>query len=127
MILKKGDEMSTIISILMVLFFLLASSIKMLGWQKKVFEIQLVFFKSYGLNRMVMFLVGLVEFTGAILLILALCGVSSEHTQLMGGAILGATSIGALYFHLRFDTWKDGIPAMVTLLCSSFLVLDFWY
>ncbi|WP_192891017.1 DoxX family protein [Vibrio bathopelagicus] len=127
MILKKGDEMSTIISILMVLFFLLASSIKMLGWQKKVFEIQLGFFKSYGLNRMVMFLVGLVEFTGAVLLILALCGVSSEHTQLMGGAILGATSIGALYFHLRFDTWKDGIPAMVTLLCSSFLVLDFWY
>lgn len=127
MIIKKGDEMSTVISILMVLFFLLASSIKTLGWQKKVFEIQLGFFKSYGLNRMIMFLVGLVEFTGATLLILALCGVSSEHTQLMGGAILGATSIGALYFHLRFDTWKDGIPAMVTLLCSSFLVLDFWY
>ncbi len=99
----------------------------MLGWQKKLFEIQLGFFKSYGLNRMVMFLVGLVEFTGAVLLILALCGVSSEHTQLMGGAILGATSIGALYVHLRFDTWKDGIPATVTLLCSSFLVLDFWY
>lgn len=106
---------------------LLASSIKILRWQKKVFEIQLGFFKSYGLNRMVMFFVGLVEFTGAVLLLLALCGVSSEHTQLMGGAILGATSIGALYFHLRFDTWKDGIPAMVTLLCSSFLVLDFWY
>ncbi|MFA0011807.1 DoxX family protein [Vibrio lentus] len=127
MIIKKGDEMSTVISILMVLFFLLASSIKTLGWQKKVFEIQLGFFKSYGLNRMMMFLVGLVEFTGAVLLILALCGVSSEQTQLMGGAILGATSIGALYFHFRFDTWKDGIPAMVTLLCSSFLVLDFWY
>ncbi|WP_286300298.1 DoxX family protein [Vibrio apostichopi] len=125
MIIKKGDEMSTVISILMVLFFLLASSIKTLGWQKKVFEIQLGFFKSYGLNRMLMFLVGLVEFTGAVLLILALCGVSSEQTQLMGGAILGATSIGALYFHFRFDTWKDGIPAMVTLLCSSLLVLDF--
>ncbi|MEZ8019611.1 DoxX family protein [Vibrio splendidus] len=127
MILIEVDEMSTVISILMVMFFVLASSIKTLGWQKKVFEIQLGFFKSYGLNRMVMLLVGLVEFTGAALLILALYGVSSEHTQLMGGAILGATSIGALYFHLRFDTWKDGIPAMVTLLCSSFLVLDFWY
>ncbi|MEZ8286302.1 DoxX family protein [Vibrio splendidus] len=127
MILIEVDKMSTVISILMVMFFVLASSIKTLGWQKKVFEIQLGFFKSYGLNRTVMLLVGLVEFTGAALLILALCGVSSEHTQLMGGAILGATSIGALYFHLRFDTWKDGIPAMVTLLCSSFLVLDFWY
>ncbi|OBT31061.1 DoxX family protein [Vibrio splendidus] len=126
MILIEVGGMSTVISILMVMFFVLASSIKTLGWQKKVFEIQLGFFKSYGLNRMVMFLVGLVELTGAALLILTLSGVSSEQTQLMGGAILGATSIGALYFHLRFDTWKDGIPAMVTLLCSSFLVLDFW-
>lgn len=127
MILIEVDGMSTVISILMVMFFVLASSIKTLGWQKKVFEIQLGFFKSYGLNRKIMFLVGLVELTGAALLILALCDISPAQTQLMGGAILGATSIGALYFHLRFDTWKDGIPAMVTLLCSSFLVLDFWY
>ncbi|MCF7505564.1 DoxX family protein [Vibrio sp. L3-7] len=119
--------MISVVSVLLVAFFLLASSIKIVAWQRKVFEIQLGFFKSYGLNRMVMFLVGLVEFTGAVLLILALSGVSSEQTQLVGGAILGATSIGALYFHLRFDTWKDGIPAMFTLLCSSLLVLDFWY
>ncbi|MEZ8807048.1 DoxX family protein [Vibrio atlanticus] len=127
MILKKGGNMSTVVSVLLVVFFLLASSIKTIAWQKKVFEIQLGFFKSYGLNRMIMCLVGLVELTGAALLILALCDISPEQTQLMGGAILGATSIGALYFHLRFDTWKDGIPAMITLLCSSFLVLDFWY
>lgn len=126
MILKKGDNMSTVVSVLLVVFFLLASSIKTIAWQKKVFEIQLGFFKSYGLNRMIMFFVGLVELTGAALLILALCDISPEQTQLMGGAILGATSIGAFYFHLRFDTWKDGIPAMITLLCSSFLVLDFW-
>lgn len=119
--------MGTTISILMVVFFVLASSIKTLGWQKQVFEIQLGFFKSYGLNRMIMFLVGLVELTGAVLLILALSDISPEQTQLLGGAILGATSIGALYFHLRFDTWKYGIPAIVTLLCSSFLVVDFWY
>lgn len=119
--------MSTVVSVLLVVFFLLASSIKTIAWQKKVFEIQLGFFKSYGLNRKIMFLVGLIELTGAALLILARCDISPEQTQLMGGAILGATSIGALYFHLRFDTWKDGIPAMVTLLCSSFLVLDFWY
>ena len=127
MILKKGGNMSTVVSVLLVVFFLLASSIKTIAWQKKVFEIQLGFFKSYGLNRKIMFLVGLVELTGAALLILALCDISPEQTQLMGGAILGATSIGALYFHLRFDTWKDGIPAMITLLCSGFLVLDFWY
>lgn len=119
--------MISVVSVLLVAFFLLASSIKILAWQRKVFEIQLGFFRSYGLNRKIMFLVGLVELTGAALLILALCDISPEHIQLMGGAILGATSIGALYFHLRFDTWKDGIPAMVTLLCSSFLVLDFWY
>ncbi|MFV8461805.1 DoxX family protein [Vibrio campbellii] len=127
MILNRGSEMSTTISILMVVFFVSASSIKTLGWQKKVFEIQLGFFKSYGLNRVIMFLVGLVELTGAALLILALCNISPEQTQLMGGVILGATSLGALYFHLRFDTWKDGIPAIVTLLCSSLLVLVLWY
>ena len=127
MILKKGGNMSTVVSVLLVVFFLLASSIKTIAWQKKVFEIQLGFFKSYGLNRKIMFLVGLVELTGAALLILVLCDISPEQTQLMGGAILWATSIGALYFHLRFDTWKDGIPAMITLLCSGFLVLDFWY
>ncbi|PML52735.1 DoxX family protein [Vibrio lentus] len=127
MILKKGGNMSTVVSVLLVVFFLLASSIKTIAWQKKVFEIQLGYFKSYGLNRKIMFLVGLIELTGAALLILARCDISPEQTQLMGGAILGATSIGALYFHLRFDTWKDGIPAMVTLLFSSFLVLDFWY
>ncbi|MFM2642835.1 DoxX family protein [Vibrio chagasii] len=119
--------MNTVISIILVVFFVMASSIKTLGWQRKVFEIQLGFFKSYGLNRVIMFLVGLVELTGAALLILALCDISPEQTQLMGGAILAATSIGALYFHFRFDTWKDGIPAIVTLLCSSFLVLGFWY
>ena len=127
MILKKGGNMSTVVSVLLVVFFVLASSIKTIAWQKKVFEIQLGFFKSYGLNIKIMFLVGLVELTGAALLILALCDISPAQTQLMGGAILGVTSIGALYFHLRFDTWKDGIPAMITLLCSGFLVLDFWY
>ena len=123
MILKKGGNMSAVVSVLLVVFFVLASSIKTIAWQKKVFEIQLGFFKSYGLNRKIMFFVGLVELTGAALLILALCDISPAQTQLMGGAILGATSIGALYFHLRFDTWKDGIPAMVTLLGSGFLVI----
>lgn len=123
MILRKGGNMSTVVSVLLVVFFLLASSIKTLAWQKKVFEMQLGFFKSYGLNRIVMFLVGMAEFTGAVLLLCALVGLSPEHTQMMGALILGSTSIGAIYFHLRFDTWKDGIPAMVTLLGSGFLVI----
>ena len=108
--------MSTVVSVLLVVFFLLASSIKTIAWQQKVFEIQLGFFKSYGLNRVIMFLVGMVEATGAVLLLCALIGFSPEHTQMMGGLILASTSLGAIYFHLRFDTWKDGIPAMVTLL-----------
>ncbi|WP_050634259.1 DoxX family protein [Vibrio coralliirubri] len=123
MILKKGGNMISLVSVLLVVFFLLASSIKTFAWQRKVFEIQLGFFKSYGLNRVVMFLVGMVEFTGAVLLLCALVGLAPEHTQMMGGLILASTSLGAIYFHLRFDTWKDGIPAMVTLLGSGFLVI----
>jgi hypothetical protein len=33
-------------------------------------------------------------------------------------ALLG-TSVGAICCHLYFDTWKDGIPAMVTLTLSG--------
>ncbi|WP_248630890.1 hypothetical protein [Endozoicomonas elysicola] len=51
---------------------------------------------KYGLNRQIMFLVGLLELFGAII-----C-------------------------HLLFDTWKDGIPAMVTLLLSDYVVSIDW-
>ena len=90
-------------------FFLFASSIKLIGWQQKIFEIQLEMFKSYGLNRQIMFLVGCAELFGAI----AIWFQDSWIGPLGALALLG-TSVGAIFCHLIFDTWKQAIPAMVT-------------
>ncbi|WP_424939051.1 DoxX family protein [Aliiroseovarius sp. S253] len=98
-------------------FFLFASSIKIFGWQKKIFEIQLGMFQSYGLNRQIMALVGCVELFGAI----AIWFQSSLLGPLGALALLG-TSLGAIACHLIFDSWKDGVPAMITATLSAFIL-----
>jgi hypothetical protein len=98
-------------------FFLFASSIKILGWQKKIFEIQLGMFQSYGLNRQIMALVGCVELFGAI----AIWFQTSWLGPLGALALLG-TSLGAIACHLIFDSWKDGVPAMITATLSAFVL-----
>ncbi|MGF1714913.1 DoxX family protein [Photobacterium chitinilyticum] len=107
----------TVVIALLSAFFLFASSIKLFGWQKMIFDKQLVFFHSYGLNRQVMVVVGLAELFGG----LAIWFQSSLFGTLGALALLG-TSLGAIICHLRFDTWKDGIPAMITLSLSSMIV-----
>lgn len=83
---------------------------------EKIFEIKLELFIKYGLNRQIMMLVGFVELFGAIALwIDGLIGVT-------GMSAIAGTSVGAIFFHLRFDTWKDGVPAMLTLFLSSILL-----
>lgn len=107
----------TVLMGLLTAFFLLAGSVKVTGWQKQIFEIQLKFFLSYGLNRQVMMLVGFVELFGAIAM-----WSSQPLISLAGALSIAGTSIGALFFHFRFDTWKDGIAAMVTLLFSLIII-----
>jgi hypothetical protein len=108
--------MITVISSILSVFFIFASSIKIFAWQKKIFDIQLSFFIKYGLNRQIMLLVGCVELTGAVLIWL------EGYAVLLGIMALAGTSAGAIFCHLKFDTWKDGIPAMVTLTLSSLLM-----
>ncbi len=90
-------------------FFLFASSIKIFGWQKKIFEIQLGMFESYGLNRQIMFLVGCGELFGAIAI-----WFQSSWIGPLGALALLSTSVGAIFCHLVYDTWKQGIPATIT-------------
>lgn len=108
--------MLTVVIGLLSAFFLFASSIKLFGWQKMIFEKQLEFFYSYGLNRQIMALVGTVEMFGAITI-----WFQGSWLGLLGALALCGTSAGAIFFHLRFDTWKDGIPAMVTLTLSAYV------
>lgn len=110
-----------VITILLVLFFLFASSIKLIGWQKLIFETQLTFFKKYGLNRTHMFLVGLIELSASILLIISIF-LNHGVIQAFGALGIAFTSLGAIYFHLRFDSLKDAIAALVTLLLSVILL-----
>ena len=104
-----------VLSGLLTAFFIFASSIKILGWQKMIFETQLAFFRKYGLNRTAMMVVGFVELFGAVTLwapgLLGMAGILS----------LLATSAGAICFHLYFDRWKDGVPAMLTLGISALI------
>ncbi|WP_237157039.1 DoxX family protein [Photobacterium rosenbergii] len=115
----------TIITSLLAAFFLFASSIKILGWQKMIFTTQLAFFVKYGLNRHWMFAVGVLEFVSAIMIITPmLVGASTATTTaLIGAALLTTVSMGAIACHLWFDTWRDGVPAMVTFGLSVALVL----
>ena len=116
---------SSTISVLLMVFFMFASSIKLLGWQKFIFETQLSFFKKYGLNRAAMFAVGIIEFIAALLLLAALCW-GDLQWQSIGAALIAVTSVGALGFHYRFDKCSDAVPAAVTLLLAlSLLTLNF--
>ncbi|WP_299788616.1 DoxX family protein [uncultured Shewanella sp.] len=111
------DILVTVIIGVLSAFFIFAGSIKLLGWQTFIFEKQLEFFHSYGLNRQVMALVGTVELIGATSI-----WFQSSVIGLLGAVLLSATSLGAIFFHLRFDTWKDGTPAMVTLILSGLVI-----
>lgn len=95
-------------------FFLFASSIKILGWQKFVFETQLAMFVKYGLNRQIMALVGVVELFGALAI-----WFQGGLLGFMGAAALLGTSLGAIGCHLIWDTWKDAVPAMITATLSA--------
>ncbi|WP_076408508.1 DoxX family protein [Shewanella sp. UCD-KL12] len=107
----------SIIQGLLISFFLFASSIKILGWIKVVYEPQLAFFHKYGLNRASMVAVGVIEATGAIGM---LVGMITEELLLsaLSAGLITLTSVGAMYFHFKFDTWKEAIPSMLTLLLS---------
>jgi hypothetical protein len=113
----------TVITILLAILFTFASSIKIFGWQKFIFETQLTFFKKYGLNRIHMFLIGFIELISALLLATS---IMFSYELLNGAGALGIafTSVGAIYFHLRFDTFKDAITAIVTLSLSMILIIS---
>ena len=106
-----------IIIVLLSLFFLFASSIKILGWQKAIFELQLAMFIKYGLNRQIMALTGFIELFGALAIWL-----QGSWLGAFGALALLGTSTGAVFCHLYFDTWKEGVPAMITGTLSAFIV-----
>ncbi|WP_047049540.1 DoxX family protein [Vibrio mexicanus] len=118
------SHLTPILTVILILFFTFASSIKLLGWQKYIFDTQLAFFEKYGLNRRMMGLVGVIELSASLLLILALSGSNFNLAKEMGASLILVTSIGAIFFHLRFDTWRDAVPAIVTGIMSGLVLIQ---
>jgi hypothetical protein len=109
---RNGIFQMTLITLFVALlsaFFLFASSIKILGWQKLIFETQVAMFLKYGLNRQIMALTGFAELFGAIAI-----WFQGSWIGTLGALALVGTSFGAIGCHLIWDTWKDGVPAMIT-------------
>ncbi|WP_375753608.1 DoxX family protein [Vibrio sp. HN007] len=98
-------------------FFLFASSIKILGWQKMIFETQMNYMHSYGFNRQILFVIGLMECFGAIAI-----WFYGTLVGLLGVLALLGPSLGAIFFHLRYDTPKEGAAAMVTATLSALVL-----
>lgn len=113
----------TIITLLLAAFFLFASSIKLIGWQKFIFKTQLGFFKKYGLNRQMMFAIGVIEFAAAAALFNSFL-LARDDLNVIGATGIAFTSVGAMFFHFRFDTWRDAIPSMVTMSLSAVLLFE---
>jgi hypothetical protein len=107
-----------VVALFLAAFFIFASSIKIFGWQKMIFETQMAMMENYGLTRHQFRLIGCVEMLGAVALFF-----TGGIIGVFGAALLMGVSLGALSFHFRFDTWQQGIPAMVTLTVASLLVL----
>ena len=111
-----GPVIWTIVGLLFV-FFALTSTIKMFAWQRKVFETQMEFMRLYGISRRLFFMIGVIEFLGA-----ASIWFQQSWVGLTGACLLCGTSLGAISFHLRFDSWKNGIPAAVTASLAGVLI-----
>ncbi|MEH6451025.1 MAG: DoxX family protein [Oleispira sp.] len=112
--------MSIVLSIiigLLSVFFIFAGSVKVFAWQSMIFEVQMAFMKKYGLNRQILFLIGVVELLAAVSI-----WFQTSLWGVLGALAIFFTSTGALYFHFRFDGWKDGVPAMVTFTLSAIIV-----
>lgn len=106
-----------VLSSLLSVFFVFAGSVKVFGWQKLIFETQLAFFKSYGFNRQFMGVVGVIE-------MLAALGLWWPQTIIaaISAMVIATVSAGAIACHLRYDSAKNAIAAMVTLSLSVTLL-----
>lgn len=106
---------------LVSIFFLFMGVVKTAGLPAPVFDYILTQnFLKYGLNRDVMFVVGVVEILGAILIWLH----RFQGIGTIGPSLLILVTAGALLLHLRFDTFTDGVPALVALVLSAFVLIQ---
>lgn len=69
-----------------------------------------------------MYMVGWLEFTSALTLLWSVI-IANQWVNMAGAIGITFTSLGAIFFHLKFDTIKDAIAAILTLTLSSSLIV----
>jgi len=114
----EGSLLANVLAGILSIMFLFFSSIKILGWHKTIFEIQMEFMKKYGISRLLYGLIGVIEFISSLMIIF-----QGSILGLLGAIGIAFTSIGAIFFHARYDTFKDMIPALITLTLSSIIII----
>lgn len=108
---------------ILVLFFAFGCCIKLLSVPDKMLKWQMHFFELYGLKRVHMYLVGLVELFGIVAMALGLFA-GSLIFVFLGASAIFFSSVGALYFHFRYDEVKYAIPAIVTFTMSAYVMVE---
>ena len=106
------------ISLELTIFFLFSSCVKIVGLPKSRHSAYLYFFKKCGLNQGVLLLVGVLELFGAATLWFP------NYLGILGVLALCLTSAGMVYCRVYFDTWKNGLVPMATLLLSGWVLYE---
>ena len=104
---------------ILVLVFLFTGTLKTFGIPKSAAEQQKAGLARYGIGSNGMRAIGLAELAGA-----ATVWLWDFHwIGLVGAAGLVVITAGAIASHLRYDSVKDAIPAMVLFVLSGILLL----
>ena len=103
-----------IAAILLSLMFLFFSSIKIFAWQEAIFETQMEMIISYGLNREIFAMIGVIEMFGAI----AILWNRRHWIAALGAFAILFTSTGAIGVHTFFDHGQNIVPSLITFTLS---------
>ena len=114
---------ATMATYFLIVFFTFGCCVKLLSVPDKILKFQMEFFEVYGLTRLHMYLIGLTELLGIIAMFYSLVA-GNPLLAVVGAGAIFITSLGALYFHFRYDEAKHAVPAVLTFLMSSLIMID---
>ena len=108
------------VALIITVFFLYVGTVKVFGWPnaEMLAGQTRFFFDPYGLTRQMVVMIGVAEIFGGLTVSLH----RVHWIGLLGAAILLTVSIGALFFHLRYDTFQTGMAAFRTMTLSAFVL-----
>ena len=72
-------------------------------------------FTSLGLPRWFGYFIGICEILGGI-------GLWIRATSSLAAMGIACIMVGALYYHISFPPFSAGMPAMIVMLCSVFII-----